>query len=65
MLKKCIGHCPKCNSNNLEYGNTELDGNSMGYEFECRDCGCEGIEWYDCQYACSSYTGWEDEEDDE
>lgn len=54
MTKECIGRCPKCNSDNLEYGNTELDGTSMGYEFECRDCGCEGIEWYDLVYAITT-----------
>lgn len=50
MNKKCLGMCPKCSSDNLEYGNTELDGTYLGYEFECRQCGCEGIEWYKLVY---------------
>ena len=45
------GQCPKCGSINLEYGNTELEGESLGYEFECRDCGTEGTEWYDLEYS--------------
>lgn len=50
MNKKCLGMCPKCGSDNLEYGNTELEGNYLGYEFECRQCGCEGTEWYKLVY---------------
>jgi hypothetical protein len=38
--------CPKCGSENLNYGDTELCGNELGYEFECEDCGCQGTEWY-------------------
>ena len=55
-MKDCKGqgHCPKCGSSNLEYGNTELDGENLGYEFECRECGCEGIEWYYLQYGGTS-----------
>lgn len=49
--KNCLGHCPKCGSDNLEYGNTELSGESIAYEFECRECGCEGEEWYNLTYA--------------
>lgn len=51
MRKVCQGDCPKCGSDNLEYGNTELDGETLGYEFECRECGCQGIEWYDLEYS--------------
>lgn len=45
------GMCPKCCCSDLEYGNIELDGESLGYEFECRECGCEGIEWYQLNYS--------------
>lgn len=45
------GKCPKCGSSNLEYGNTELEGESLGYEFECNECGCDGIEWYELIYS--------------
>lgn len=45
------GKCPNCGSDNLEYGNTELTGESMGYECECRDCGKNYIEWYGLIYS--------------
>ena len=51
MGKVCQGKCPKCESENLEWGNTEIDGQSLGYEFECNDCGCQGTEWYDLVYV--------------
>jgi hypothetical protein len=51
------GRCPKCQSDNLEYGNSEIEGESLGYEFECRDCGCEGIEWYNLTYSDSTIKG--------
>ena len=51
MLKKCHGKCPKCGSENLEWGNTELYSESLGYEFTCNDCGCEATEWYDLTYS--------------
>jgi hypothetical protein len=42
--------CPKCGSDNLEYGNMETDGECLGYEFECNDCGCCGTEWYKLEF---------------
>lgn len=51
MEKNMCGRCHKCGSDNLEYGDTNLNGESMGYEFECRDCHAEGIEWYNLHYV--------------
>lgn len=51
MFKKCRGKCPKCGSENLEWGNTKLAGKSLGYEFTCNDCGCEATEWYNLTYS--------------
>lgn len=48
---KCQGKCPKCGSENLEWGNQENDGEMLGYEFECNDCGTEGIDWYELNYV--------------
>ena len=50
MIKKCQGRCPVCGSDDLEWGNTELEGESLGYEFECNDCGAESTEWYELTY---------------
>ena len=43
--------CPNCNSDNIEYGSSLLEGNSMGYKITCKDCGCEAIEWYNLEYS--------------
>lgn len=45
------GHCPKCNSNNLEYEDTQLEDTCIGYKFQCLDCEFEGIEWYDLAFT--------------
>ena len=37
------GRCPLCGSNCLEYGNSELDGDYMSYEWTCEKCGSEGF----------------------
>ena len=45
------GVCPKCGSENIEYGDTNISGDSLGYEFECQDCGCCATEWYDLTFV--------------
>ena len=51
------GKCPKCGSFNIEYGSTELEGNSLGYEFSCEDCGAYGLEWYNLEYSETLVNG--------
>ena len=46
-----MGACPKCGSENIEYGDTNISGDCLGYEFECQDCGCQATEWYDLTYV--------------
>ena len=50
MGKECKGKCPKCGSENIEYWNSELLDDSIGYNLECMDCGCHAIEWYKLTY---------------
>ena len=45
------GKCPTCGSELLNYEGTVLDGNQMGYNFSCNDCGISGIEWYTLIYS--------------
>jgi DNA-directed RNA polymerase subunit M/transcription elongation factor TFIIS len=45
------GICPKCGSEDLCYGDTELEGESMGYKFTCNDCENDFIEWYNLEYS--------------
>lgn len=43
--------CPKCNSDNITYGNSTLDGESMGYQAQCDDCKTKFTEWYNLEYS--------------
>jgi len=36
------GVCPKCGKTSLDYGNTEIDGEYIFYEWTCADCGADG-----------------------
>lgn len=50
-MKERQGKCPKCESENIEWGSTNIDGDSLGYEFVCNNCGCQATEWYTLNYA--------------
>ena len=54
--KVCEGNCPKCGSDDLEFFDTIKDGMSLGYEFECNECGSQGTEWYNLEYVDSELT---------
>ena len=51
MTEQSQGNCPKCGSDELEYGSTEIKGDSLGYEFTCSKCGIQGVEWYDVVFS--------------
>lgn len=40
------GICPVCGKCNLGWGDMEVDGNYLFYEWECEDCHAQGKEWY-------------------
>ena len=42
--------CPNCGSLDREYISTEYDDNYEGFVYECTECGCEWIEWYEMKY---------------
>jgi predicted RNA-binding Zn-ribbon protein involved in translation (DUF1610 family) len=44
------GVCPKCGGT-LSYGDSDLDGDNIGYDWICDDCGVEGVEWYSLMFA--------------
>jgi predicted nucleic-acid-binding Zn-ribbon protein len=46
------GLCPKCGSENLDYSISELHDSSLEYPFQCENCGFEGAEWYNLEFAC-------------
>jgi len=39
------GYCPKCKKEIRDYRPIKLDGECIGYPFEC-GCGYSGTEWY-------------------
>lgn len=45
------GKCPKCRSDNLEYGAISLEGDMAYYPYTCKDCGQQGEEWYKLEFA--------------
>ncbi len=53
---ECRGKCPKCESENLEYGALELEDSDMiYYPFTCPDCKTTGKEWYSIEYTETTY----------
>jgi hypothetical protein len=61
-IKQESGVCPKCGSLNLDYGDTQHEDMTLGYEFVCNDCKCEGIEWYDLKYSESIVDAYQNTE---
>lgn len=45
------GKCPKCDSEDIDYGISLLEGDSMGYSVQCNECKTKFIEWYTLEYA--------------
>lgn len=50
------GVCPKCKKENLEFDGIKNDGQMVGYRWECLDCGCQGIEWYNLTFSHHEIT---------
>lgn len=38
------GYCPKCNSQDLEYGDREVGDGYISWDVVCNDCKWEGLE---------------------
>jgi transcription elongation factor Elf1 len=51
--KECEGRCPNCDSENISYGDSELNDSSYTYEATCDDCGTEFTEEYNLHYTVS------------
>jgi len=46
-IKKSVkGQCPKCKSEDIDYGTLEVEGESVVYPFSCNNCEFEGQEYY-------------------
>ena len=44
------GVCPVCGKEELVYADTVLDGNQMGYHWQCSECLSQGTEWYNLEF---------------
>ena len=44
------GYCPKCKKEVTNYKVIKLDGECIGYPFEC-NCGYNGTEWYNLVFT--------------
>lgn len=42
----CEGICPVCGGRNLNWDTSRSDGEEMGYDYTCRDCGAQGTQYY-------------------
>lgn len=40
------GYCPKCNSTNLRYEPVYFNGDNCIFDYECKECGLVGEEYY-------------------
>ena len=45
------GHCPKCDSQNINYGCLDVSDSLVYYPIECNDCGHEDEEYYSLTFV--------------
>jgi hypothetical protein len=45
------GICPKCDSENIDYGVAEIGEAGVMYPFLCNNCGFYGQEWYNLEFS--------------
>lgn len=45
------GYCPKCHGYNLNYQPAEFEDTMVVFPYKCEDCGQEGEEWYNLDFA--------------
>jgi len=50
-IKSEQGVCPKCGSEDLDYGVMELMEESIFYPYTCNKCGFRGKEWYSVTFS--------------
>ena len=50
-MKECENHCPKCNSENIEWSAKDIQDNSIYQNATCQDCSCEFTEYWGYIYT--------------
>lgn len=58
--KECEWHCPRCDSENVEYGWHDFNWSAVFFQWLCKDCWCDFEECYWVEYWETQYY----EEDD-
>lgn len=54
--KECLGKCPHCGSENINYEASRILENTLQYPATCEDCGGEFNENYSIVYCDTSYN---------
>lgn len=52
--KQCENHCPKCNGENIDWGDIEVYDGGIYQKCVCEDCDCIFKEYY--KYADTEIT---------
>ena len=55
LEKSCEEKCPKCNSANIAWHDSELQDNMVIYKATCNDCNTDFTEEYKLVYAVTQY----------
>lgn len=54
--KECLGQCPYCGSENIDYACSEILDTTLRYPGTCEDCNGEFYEDYNIVYSETSYV---------
>ena len=54
--KECLGECPYCGSENIDYACSQILDETLRYPGTCDDCGGEFNEDYDIIYGETNYV---------
>ena len=50
------GRCGNCNSENIDYGSSQYEGDYIWFKYECSDCGSQGKEYYNLKFDLNEIT---------
>lgn len=56
FVAKVSGVCPKCGSEEVEYGDFTFEGTACFYEVVCAECELDFREWYELDFIESVET---------
>lgn len=54
--KDCQGHCPECDSENIDYHGSEIHDEMVIYSAECDECKTNFTEEYQLQYNVTIFN---------